>query len=198
MHRALAPGPEGAPSYYYCYFFFFFFFLGRISKPHVLDVLVRAHSASLPAPTLCHGGRRSRHLHHLLARNMPVVGVHELRLIPRACEEALWSRSTNLVHGWDKIKNFHFYSLLGLSTLKNIHVYCLLGLSTLKKCKILPNYDQATSFGGASASLDAVSKRCRRLRVRSRIATALAEAAGMSFGEANSLGTPSNQINNNE
>ena len=33
-----------------------------------------------------------------------------------------------LVHGWDRIKNVHFYSLLGSST----H----------KKCKMLPNYDK--------------------------------------------------------
>ena len=31
--------------------------------------------------------------------------------------------SRNLVHGWDRIKNLDFYSLLALSTLKNVKCY---------------------------------------------------------------------------
>ena len=38
-----------------------------------------------------------------------------------------------LVHGWDRIKN--------------VHVYSLLGLSTQKKCKMLLNYDKVSMVG---------------------------------------------------
>ena len=38
-----------------------------------------------------------------------------------------------LVHGWDRVKNEHVYSLLGLST----H----------KKCEMLPNYDKVLMCG---------------------------------------------------
>ena len=43
----------------------------------------------------------------------------------------LGHQQASLVHGWQRIKN--------------VHVYSLLGLSTHEKCKMLPNCDKVLS-----------------------------------------------------
>ena len=64
---------------------------------------------------------------------LAVLGLCELALARRATHKSQnrpddFQGSLLGVHGWDRIKNVHFYSLLGLSIHKN--------------CEMLPNYDK--------------------------------------------------------